>query len=46
MTLQKVPDDCQIKLTELSIKTKEKLFIDPYKPPSQNHKYFVFAYLE
>ena len=36
-----LPNDCEITLIELSIKSRKWLCIGLYKPPSQNEKYFL-----
>ena len=41
MSLEEVPDDCEIILIEFSIKTRKWICIGLYKPPSQNDKYFL-----
>ena len=41
VSVEGVPDDCEIILIEFSIKTRKWLCFGLYKPPSQNDKYFL-----
>ena len=41
VSVERVPDDCEIILIEFSVKTRKWLCIGLYKPPSQNDKYFL-----
>ena len=41
VTVEGVPDDCEVTLIELSIKSRKWLCIGLYKPPAQNEKYFL-----
>ena len=41
VSVEGVPDDCEIILIEFSIKTRKWLSIGLYKLPSQNYKYFL-----
>ena len=40
LNIEGLPDDCEVTLIELSIKSRKWLCIHLYKPPSQNEKYF------
>ena len=41
VNVEGLPDDCEVTLIELSIKSRKWLCIGLYKPPSQNEKYFL-----
>ena len=41
LSVEGVPDDCEIILIKFSIKTQKWLCIGLYKPPSQTDKYFL-----
>ena len=41
VNVEGLPDDCEVTLIELSIKSWKWLCIGLYKPPSQNEKYFL-----
>ena len=41
VNVEDLPDDCEVTLIELSIKSRKWLCIGLYKPPSQNEKYFL-----
>ena len=41
VNIEGVTDDCEIILNEFSMKTRKWLCIGLYKPPSQNHNFFL-----
>ena len=41
VNVEGLPDDCEVTLIELSIKSRKWLYIGFYKRPSQNEKYFL-----
>ena len=41
VNVEGLPDDCEVTLIELSIKSRKWLSIGFYKRPSQNEKYFL-----
>ena len=41
VNIEGLPDDCEVILIELSIKSRKWPCIGLYKPPSQNEKYFL-----